>query len=284
MNALTQSLPALLASFTGGSAGAGAGAGTSTISTSALQGVTSQQSDLQFQLAQLLQQSVEQCGVECQKQKKEEQLKQRWQALQAQEQMLPTEAREAEQKYLQFRLGDVEYRNHKEKELKKEARRLTTDIKAGLEKECGLASTMLAYLETVTRNYTHLVEYARKQRREANTWIDRSEELEETIYTNQRKTYYEQMGISNLNRWYTFIWFLYYIAVVGYISKTVGKVRLGEQTTGGAIMLVLFLIFLPYWLPWVVRIVTTAGQWMYDWTANSAYNHVDANASASAGL
>lgn len=276
MNSLTQSLPALLSSFTGG-AGAGAGAGGGAISPSAMNSVSSAQSDIQFQLAQLLQQSAEQCGVECQRKKKEEQLKQNWQTMQAQEQILPSETREAEQKYLQFKLGDTEYRKHREKELRKEANRISAELKQKMEKECSLASTMLSYLETTVRNYTHLVEYARKQRREAETWVDRSEELEETIYTNQRKTYYEQMGISTLNQWYTFIWFLFYLAVFAYIAKSLGKVQRGEASRGSVVVSALFLFLLPYLLPWMTRTLYTIGMWIYDWTPKSAYSEIEAS-------
>lgn len=268
-NALMQSLPSLLSSFTGGG---GAGAGTAAISPSAMNQVSGAQSDIQFQLAQLLQRSAESCGVECQKKKKVDALKQRFTQLQLQEQTLPTEKREAEAAYLRTAMGEVEYDKHREKELQDESAKIAAEIQAKLEKECELASTMLSYLETTTRNYAHLMEYKKTQELEETNLKTSAEELEETLFTNQRKTYYEYTGIETLNWWYKAIWFIYFVLVLVFVFVCVKQVRAGESSMGRLVGGALALVTLPYWLTPLLRMVYGLGLAVYNQTPRSAYN------------
>ena len=120
---------------------------------------------------------------------------------------------------------------------------------------------MLSYLETTSRNYAHLMEYKRKQEKEQQHWKTSAEEMEEEIFTNQRKTYYEHTGIEVLNWWYKAIWFIYFILVLVYIVNGVANARRGEGTVWGTAGGGLMLVSLPYWLSPLVR--SLYGIWMY---------------------
>jgi hypothetical protein len=169
-------------------------------------------------LSSLLEKSADTlaCGPDCQHDKKQQRLKQKFLDAKTNVQTAPDQLKENRKNYYVFSKGEGYYDDYQEKNLEKKARRLAHDIKTNLDEELKKCDTLNAYLlagminmEHVDALYASFLEknvVARKQVRGTKG----------AILTNQRKTYYENEEISHLKKWYNVFFYLYYIFLFFY--------------------------------------------------------------------
>ena len=73
-----------------------------------------------------------------------------------------------------------------------------------------------------------------------------SKDFTEDILTNNRKTYYEQNGITELKAWYNFWWYIYYILILVLIIAIFTVTSTMSRIT--TIVITILLVFYPYYI------------------------------------
>lgn len=167
-------------------------------------------------LNQLLEKSAKQltCGPDCQHDKKAERLKQNYQDAELNVDTAPAELEQARKKYYIFSKGEAYYDNFKEKELQTEAAKLTKEINNAWNEEIAKCDTLNAYYETELINKEHIDDLYTSFREKSEHLRSQLHDKRGDILTNQRKTYYENEEIYNLQKWGKSWTYIYYFILI----------------------------------------------------------------------
>ena len=223
----------------------------------------------QDKINKLLEQSADalMCGPDCQKKRKEEELKQKLLDAQTNVQTAPHALVQARQNYYVAVKGEAYYDNMEENELKKNVNSISTQIGNNFNDELKNSITMNEYLNTaiINTNYTKelLNEYIEKNRILKEMLKDKYGD----ILTNDRKTYYETDALSWLEQWYRFWWYVYYMLVVVLIVSFLKAPN--DLTMAKKVGISIIFIFYPYYISYIV-----------DWTyglLSSVYKNMPKN-------
>jgi hypothetical protein len=164
-------------------------------------------------LSSLLEKSADTlaCGPDCQHDKKQQRLKQKFLDAKTNVQTAPDELKENRKNYYVFSKGEGYYDDWQEKTLEKKARRLAHDIKTNLDQELAKCDTLNAYLVAGQINMEHVDALYASFLEKNMVTRKQVKGTKGDILTNQRKTYYENEEIYHLKKWYNIFFYLYYI-------------------------------------------------------------------------
>lgn len=196
------------------------------------------------------------CGPSCQKEKKIGDLKQKYLDAQVNLQNAPALLEQAKKNYYVYTEGEPAYASKSEAELKTEAATIaktatdifTLSVKNALTLNDGYNIALVN--SEHTENYLHTLEKDNSdlKKRLGNKYSD--------VLTNNRKTYYEQNGITDLQYWYNFWWYIYYLLVFVFILA----IFLANSTMTRLTILIvtILLVFYPYYIhPIVLKVWST---------------------------
>ena len=224
-----------------------------------------QQKATQEQINKLLETSANalMCGPECQKQKKTDELRQKYLDAQTNVKMAPSKLEETKKNYYVYSQGETYYDNMQETELTKKAEELGKLLSISFNSELNDAKTMNTYLNTAQINSSHTLElltYYKTNNKEIERQL---KESSGDILTNDRKTYYETDAITRLKQWHSFFWYIYYLLVV--VLNIAIFISPSELST--AKKFALLTLFTAY--PYYISILT---KWVYDNVVNIQKN------------
>ena len=157
------------------------------------------------------------CGPDCQKQETAKTLQQKY--LDAQTNILtaPNQLNEAAKKYYTFTQGVSGYNTYVEKDLQTKVTEIANALTQNFVNSIKAA-------KTINETYSSQLINSQYAQQLYTKYLDENKELsynlnEDTtdIFTNDRKTYYEEQGNDNLDWWYKIFFRLYLILLVAYI-------------------------------------------------------------------
>ena len=197
--------------------------------------------------------SVAICGPDCQKQKKTEELRQKMMDSQTNLKTAPIQYEESRKNYYVYSEGNAYYDNILEKELNINAEKIVKELGNNFNESLSSAITMNQYLNIAIDNTNYSEELL-------DSYIKKNEELtlmlmnnQGDILTNDRKTFYEKLGLDRLKLWYKFWWYIYYILIFIFIlccflvPTTMSKILL--------ILLTVLLVFYPFYIDFILRLL-----------------------------
>jgi len=191
------------------------------------------------------------CDSDCQQQKTEQELKDKYLFAKANLTLAEPEFQLAKRNYYTYVSGENGYNEMREKELSK-----ITDTVVQRYKEIYLSEIekIKSQLDTYTSlmvNYKNVLDLHHKYKRENKILFKQLKHDTNDILTNERKTYYENQGNDNLNNYYFYIfWIIYIIVVLLFIFFSLTR---PSQTSWNAKMAsILFFIILPFISTWVL--------------------------------
>lgn len=202
----------------------------------------------QDKLNQLLEQSTNAllCGPECQRIKKEEELKQAYDNAKSNLYSAPAQVEDTKRKYYEFSKGSAFYDQMQETELEKKAAKLADKLKSTFNQAWNQAEVVCLHFKTSAINSKYTNELL-------NDYVSENITAKKTLYdtrtdiiTNDRKTYYEEDALTRLRFWYAVYWYFYYLLVI--------IVTISLVTTKGIASSIGWLIALwcyPYFIGWV---------------------------------
>lgn len=191
------------------------------------------------------------CDSDCQQQKTEQELKDKYLFAKANLTLAEPEFELAKRNYYIYVSGENGYNEMIEKELS-----TITDTVVQQYKEIYLSeiekikSQLDTYISLIV-NYKNVLDLHHKYKSENKILFKQLKHDTNDILTNERKTYYENQGNDNLNNYYFYIfWIIYIIVVLLFIFFSLTR---PSQTSWNAKMAsILFFIILPFISTWVL--------------------------------
>lgn len=212
-----------------------------------------QQLQSQQKITALLEKSMQtlSCGPTCQKLKVSEQLKQKYLDAQTNVQTAPSQLATAKLNYYTYTQGSAAYDRQQEAELKSNAEEIANALKQILNDEVNDALTLNKYYESMLVNSEandelldyYITENDKLKKKLGKKYTD--------VYTNDRKTYYEQNALDQLKQWYNLWWYIYYMLIIVLsismfvASYTMSKLKL--------FVIFILLLFYPYYINYIIE-------------------------------
>ena len=138
------------------------------------------------------------CGPDCQKEKTASELK---------------------QKYLNsnmFTTGESGYNEYREQELTDKAEQIITEFKNNFDGDSSKLKTEIDTYNGLALNFRNVFDLYTKYKLENDELEKELKDTVSDILTNDRKTFYEDQSIENLNYYYSFIRIFYIIVAIGF--------------------------------------------------------------------
>ena len=194
------------------------------------------------------------CDAECQRQKTESQLKDKYLGSITNVATAPAQVNEARKRYYVFVNGESAYNDLIEKELKEKAQRLTDLILDEFNEEAKRVMTMNNYLNNDLNSMANTQELYDKYKTENDALKHQIDTHHSDTLTNDRKTYYESQENDVLRSWYRVLLFIFYVFVLGYLlGMLFSPSKLGN---GPKLVIFLFLVLYPFYIDYLFAFIS----------------------------
>jgi len=182
------------------------------------------------------------CDADCQDRKKKNELKKKY--LEAKTNLLtaPVELETSYKNYLTYTKGDDAYNEYQEKELQKNAKMIVSTFKSNFSDGIENAKESYDTYSGLLLNFSHVVELYENLVKENKELELEVKNKSSDILTNDRKTYYEDQSIDNLNFYYKLIIVIYIIFLIGFAVS----IFLFPSATSKKSLLAILLFFIIY--------------------------------------
>jgi len=157
------------------------------------------------------------CGPDCQKAEAAQTLQQKYLDAQVNLQTAPTQLQEAAKKYYTYTKGQAGYDDYLNSELQTKADAIIETLKKSF-------TDSISYAKTLSNTYSTQIINSQYASQMYEKYLEENAELDTKlkdnsydIFTNDRKTYYEDQGIDDLKWWYSFFFRFYFIIVIAYV-------------------------------------------------------------------
>jgi hypothetical protein len=156
------------------------------------------------------------CDSKCQEKKKKDELKKKY--LEAKTNLLsaPNQVETTYKNYLTYTQGDTAYNEYRENELQKKAETVVIAFKTNFSDEIKKTKESYDTYSGLLLNFAHIVELYKKLVKENADLTLALKNKTADVLTNDRKTYYEDQTIDNLNFYHTIILIIYIIFLIGF--------------------------------------------------------------------
>ena len=177
--------------------------------------VPQQVNDTTTQINNLVAQSASAltCGPTCQQQQKTDQLKQNYVNAQTNVDTAPTQLDTAEKNYITYTEGTAGYNKVLSSKVTAQSTALTAQTATAFTDAVDNAQTLLDTYNSLHSSYTNSFDLYNSYLT-VNELVDgQINSINTDVVTSDRKSYYEGQGVDNLNKWYSFLKWIYIIAV-----------------------------------------------------------------------
>jgi len=210
------------------------------------------------------------CGPDCQKTKITDELKQKYLDAETNVQIAPTKLEQTKKNYYVYKEGRPFYDNMLEEELKQKAEKISELLGESFNEEVSSALTMNQYLNTALINSEYTSELFKKYASENQELKLQLRNSRGDILTNDRKTYYETDALNQLELWYRFWWYIYYILILVFTIALF--VSPSQLTMIKKVVIFVLLLFYPYYIDYIVRWVQGIYTNIYNSLPKNVYN------------
>lgn len=154
------------------------------------------------------------CGSACQQQQTSEQLQQTYLNAEANLATADNQVQVAQKNYITFTQGVQAYDTLNEQELNQKAISLATEFQNRFNTEIKHATTAVDSYNGLLTNLDNVFELYYKYKNENNELYKTYQNTSSDVLTNERKTYYQDQGVSFLNYIYKYIILTIYVIIV----------------------------------------------------------------------
>jgi len=210
------------------------------------------------------------CGPDCQKMKITDELKQKYLDAETNIQTAPIKLEQTKKNYYVYKEGRPFYDNMLEEELKQKAEKISELLGESFNEEVSSANTMNQYLNTALINSEYTSELFKKYTSDNKELKLQLRNSRGDILTNDRKTYYETDALNQLQLWYRFWWYIYYILVIVFTIAIF--VSPSQLTMVKKAVIFVLLIFYPYYVDYIVRWIQGLYMSIYNRLPKNVYN------------
>jgi len=157
------------------------------------------------------------CGPDCQKIETAQTLKQAYLDAQANVETAPKQLEDAAKSYYTFTGGVAGYEDYLNKFVESQANTIIDIMQKSFADNLSTAKTIVNNYQAQIINANHAKQLYQKYLDENSILEQELKDNSYDVFTNDRKTYYEDQGIDNLNWWYKLFFRLFVILIIAYI-------------------------------------------------------------------
>ena len=189
------------------------------------------------------------CDQECQKQKKENELKQIYLDSETNLKSAPSQLKLAEKNYFTYTNGVQAYDTLQNNELEQKADLIINTFNSNFNEENKKINIAIDTYEGILLNFKNIVELYLNYKKENKDLQEQLKDETSDVLTNERKTYYEDQGIDNLKYYYYILLVIYVIFVLGLgISTFIYPSTFSWIKKLGILIIFVVLPFISTWL------------------------------------
>jgi len=211
------------------------------------------------------------CDAECQKQKTEQQLKDKYLNAQSNLTLAEPEFQVAKKNYYTYVSGQNGYNEIIEEEIQNAANLIGQQFKQTYQEEITKIKSQLDTYNGLLINFNNIVDLDRKYKRENSVLYKKIKEDTNDILTNERKTYYEDQQIDILNSYYYYIlWIIYIIVVLCLIIFSL--IYPSQSSLNKKIFVVVIFLILPFISTWILGKIIFIVYWLFGLLPKNIYS------------
>ena len=189
------------------------------------------------------------CGPNCQKQKRDEELQQKYLDAQTNLQTAPTNLKETKKAYYLEVKGQLAYNQMRDEELAAEVNKMAAQLIIEFDKQINETKILNNYYNSDLINSKNTKELYKTYRDENIKLEKLITDSHSNVLTNDRKTYYEIQEYDSLKGWYTFFITCYYILALIFFGT--GILLNDQMKVWIKLLLLILLIIYPYIIPFI---------------------------------
>ena len=211
-----------------------------------------------------------QCGPACQKQKKTAELKQKYDDAVNNVSVAPSTLKSARKEYIVFDLGEPEYNDIIEKELRDKATIIANSYMDQYEDNTKQINLLLNTQESLTKSLGVMDMHNTNLTNSTNYGETEIELTQDDIIMNDRKTYYETQNYNTLTDWYMFFsWIYWLLGIIFIISIFIVKNDLTIKTKIiYTVNIVLYFLLMKYIIIYILKLLV----YLYNLLPKNVYN------------
>ena len=157
------------------------------------------------------------CGPSCQQDQSLSQLQQNYLNAEANMVSAPQQFKSAQKAYYTYTKGQAGYNEYIDKELKAKADAIANQYQEKIDYDISSVKEKINTYQGLLVNFNNIIDLYKKYKTENNKLENNLKTKSSDILTNDRKTYYEDQGITSLNTYYSFLIGIYIFVVVVFL-------------------------------------------------------------------
>ena len=216
------------------------------------------------------------CDSECQRQKKDDELKKAYFDARTNLATAPNKVYVSRQNYVVFDQGQPAYDELIDRELSEQAQKLTSYYKINFDNESENINFNINTYSGLLINLKNIFDLYLKYKEENIKLFKQLKDETNDVLTNDRKTYYQDQGIDNLKFYYHYFFLLIYIiAILAYIVY-----NFMYPSQFSILIRILFLglmVLLPFISTWILEKIVGIIYDIYNWLPKNAHKQISNN-------
>lgn len=210
------------------------------------------------------------CGPECQRSKREEELKNNYLKAESNVYLAEPQYENAKKEYYTYVGGTQGYNDVIQPEYEKQAADYVANFKSKYDTDVNKIKSLLETYNGIFINFRNVIDLYEQYKVENINLFKQLKDDTNDLLTNERKTYYEDQEIDSLNKYYNYLlWIIYIIVVICYVLFS-----LFYPTTFSLlrrmIILIAFII-LPFISTWLLGKFIQFLYWLFSFVPKNVY-------------
>jgi hypothetical protein len=184
----------------------------------------------------------------------------------------PAELFDATKNYITFTQGTAGYEEYLDKELNKQAEKKISNYQDNFKREKDKIKLSINNLQSICINYTNINDLYEKYKKENILLESNLKKNSADIITNERKSYYENEGISSQQNAYYVLIFIYFIIVLIFLLAIIfvnSSVKLYKR-----ILIFFSLIIYPFVIIFIFEFLKNSINRIKDYLPSTAYRNI----------
>ena len=216
------------------------------------------------------------CDSECQRQQKDDELKQAYLDAQTNLATAPNNVYVSRQNYVVFDQGQPAYDELIDSELLEQAQKLSTYFQTNFDNESQNIFFNIDTYSGLLINLKNIFDLYLKYKEENINLFKKLKDETNDILTNDRKTYYQDQGIDNLKFYYHYFLLLIYIVAV--LCYVVYNFMYPSQVSFIVRIIILgIMVLLPFISTWILEKIVGIIYDIYNWLPKNAHKQISNN-------
>jgi hypothetical protein len=213
------------------------------------------------------------CGTECQRQQKDDELKQAYLDAQTNLATAPNNVYVSRQNYVVFDQGQPAYDELIDSELLEQAQKLTSYFQTNFDNESQNIFFNIDTYSGLLINLKNIFDLYLKYKEENINLFKKLKDETNDVLTNDRKTYYQDQGIDNLKFYYHYFLLLIYIVAV--LCYVVYNFMYPSQVSFIVRIIILgMMVLLPFISTWILGKIVGIFYDIYNWLPKNAHKQL----------